>query len=193
MSASTRVTSERRWIDAAELFGRWRGGDPNALDELVRVTSPRLWHVVRAYGLDRHTAEDVVQTTWMALVRSRDRIDDPRSVTAWLATTARREAWRVARVRSEVAVTDEVLDARVPKTATIEDELYESIEMRRLWLAVRSLSHRCQRLLRVIAFEDHPDYRRLAAELDMPVGSVGPTRGRCLAKLRVLLDNRGDA
>lgn len=58
----------------------------------------------------------------------------------------------------------------------------------RLWSAVRRLAERCQRLLRVIAFEDRPDYARIAADLGMPVGSIGPTRNRCLAKLRALLD-----
>jgi DNA-directed RNA polymerase specialized sigma24 family protein len=61
-------------------------------------------------------------------------------------------------------------------------------ESRRLWSAVETLNERCQRLLRVVAFEDRPDYARLAQDLSMPIGSIGPTRNRCLAKLRALLD-----
>ena len=60
-----------------------------------------------------------------------------------------------------------------------------------LWAAVDRLPERCRRLLRVVAFESRPDYGRLAAELDMPIGSIGPTRGRCLAKLRVALMQTG--
>ena len=189
MSAPTQSTPERPWMRSAELFGRWRSGDPGALDELVRTSTPRLWQLVRAYGLERHSAEDVVQTTWMALVRHRDTIEEPRSVSAWLATTARREAWRVARSGSRVTLTDHELLDEARCTDSTEDEVHTTLETERLWRAVHRLSHRCQRLLRVIAFDDRPDYRRLADELDMPVGSVGPTRGRCLAKLRALLDD----
>jgi DNA-directed RNA polymerase specialized sigma24 family protein len=61
---------------------------------------------------------------------------------------------------------------------------------RRLWRYVAMLSERCRRLLRVIAFDERPDYGRLALELNMPVGSIGPTRGRCLKKLRDLMEER---
>ncbi|UYM05072.1 RNA polymerase sigma factor [Solicola gregarius] len=189
MAAPSSQTSEARWQIVAGLFTRWCDGDRAALDELVRTSTPALWHLVRAYGLDRHSAEDVVQTTWMALVRNRDRIEDAQAVTAWLATTARREAWRVAKDASRQTVTDEetVADA-LPAGVPVDEQVQVADESRRLWNTVRRLSHRCQRLLRVIAFEDRPDYRRLASELEMPVGSIGPTRGRCLDKLRVLLD-----
>src|SRR3990170_4284226 len=80
------------WDNAASLFESWRGGDSAALDDLVRLLSPVLWQVVRASGLDRDTAEDVVQTAWLALVRSGESIAEPRAVAGWLCTTARREA-----------------------------------------------------------------------------------------------------
>lgn len=187
MAATSPRTPERRWAVAAGLFTRWRDGDDAALDELVRMSTPSLWQLARAYGLDRHAAEDVVQTTWMALVRHHNDIDDPRTVSAWLATTARREAWRVAKVSSRVAVIDEVVLDTASADPPVDEEVHESFERRRLWSAVRHLSQRCQRLLRVIAFDDRPDYRRLASELEMPIGSVGPTRGRCLEKLRAAL------
>src|SRR5262245_65198218 len=86
-----------RWAAAADHFRRWLDGESTALDDLVRTLTPVLWQVVRAYGLDRHQAEDVVQTTWLTLVRKSDTIDDPQAVSSWLTTTARREAWRVPR------------------------------------------------------------------------------------------------
>ncbi len=64
-------------------------------------------------------------------------------------------------------------------------------ESRQLWSAVDTLNERCQRLLRVVAFEDRPDYARLAQDLSMPIGSIGPTRQRCLAKLRAVLESAG--
>ena len=178
-----------RWQHAANLFDAWREGDGRAMDGLVRLMTPVLWHVVRAYGLERSLAEDVVQTTWMRLVRGHAAISDAQAVSAWLTTTARREAWRVGKAHGRVDTTDaDDLDALLPEQPSPEEQATVSDERRRLWGAVRRLAERCQRLLRVIAFEDRPDYARLAADLAMPVGSIGPTRRRCLAKLRVALD-----
>jgi RNA polymerase sigma factor (sigma-70 family) len=178
-----------RWERAADLFDAWREGDGRAMDELVRLMTPVLWHVVRAYGLERTLTEDVVQTTWLQLVRGHGSIADPRAVSAWLTTTARREAWKVGKASGRIDTTEQDdLDALLPEQASAEEHAALGDENRRLWLAVRRLAERCQRLLRVIAFEDRPDYARLAADLSMPVGSIGPTRSRCLAKLRDLLD-----
>lgn len=178
-----------RWKRAAESFDAWREGDSRAMDELVRLMTPVLWHVVRAYGLERTLAEDVVQTTWLQLVRGHISITDSRAVAAWLTTTARREAWKVGKASNRVDTTDaEDLDMLLPEQASAEEHAAIGDENRRLWAAVRRLTERCQRLLRVIAFEDRPDYARIAADLAMPIGSIGPTRNRCLAKLRALLD-----
>jgi RNA polymerase sigma factor (sigma-70 family) len=178
-----------RWQRAADLFDVWREGDGRAMDELVRLMTPVLWHVVRAYGLERTLAEDVVQTTWLQLVRRHDSIADPQAVSAWLTTTARREAWKVGKAHGRVDTAEaEDLDALLPEQASAEDHAAVGDERRRLWEAVQHLAERCQRLLRVIAFDDRPDYARIADDLSMPIGSIGPTRNRCLAKLRALLD-----
>ncbi len=178
-----------RWRRAAEFFDAWRDGESRAMDDLVRLMTPVLWHVVRAYGLDRTLAEDVVQTTWLQLVRGHRSISDPKAVSAWLTTTARREAWRAGKAQNRVDTTEsDALDALLPTQQSAEHHATVGDEKRRLWAAVRLLADRCQRLLRVIAFEERPDYARLAADLAMPVGSIGPTRQRCLAKLRELLD-----
>ncbi|WP_193604975.1 RNA polymerase sigma factor [Nocardioides dongkuii] len=182
------------WAEATCAFERWTAGDQAGLDELVVVMTPVLWHVVRAYRLPADAAEDVVQTTWLALVRRRTTIADPGAVGGWLTTTARREAWRVAKsAQHAVPVADEVLGARLPAGRSAEAEAVEDDGRRRLWAAVDGLPERCGRLLRVVAFEQRPDYARLAVDLDMPVGSIGPTRARCLAKLRVALVQAGGA
>ena len=112
------------WDTAATSFARWRGGDPSALDELVRVMSPILWHVVRATGLDREQSEDVVQTAWLALVRSADTVGDPQAVARWLCTTARREAWRVGKTAGRsTAVEDDTLEWRLPSQPSPESEV----------------------------------------------------------------------
>jgi RNA polymerase sigma factor (sigma-70 family) len=173
---------------AAEYFSAWRGGDRAALDRLVRLLTPVLWHQARAYGLHREAAEDVVQSSWLALVRQADTIRDPKAVWRWATVTARREAWRVSRMeRRADAVPEETLDAAAPAVAGPEGAVLASAAARSLWRQVARLSERCQRLLRVIAFDDRPDYAALSTELGMAVGSIGPTRGRCLDKLRGLL------
>src|SRR4051812_19926777 len=176
------------WVAAAAEFASWRAGDPGALDRLVRVGTPVLWHVVRAYGLSRESAEDVVQSTWLALVRGGASVREPNAVLGWLTMTARREAWRGGKLAGrEGTAPVETLDRGGPPGAGPEAPALADAGPRRLWHHVSALSERCRRLLRVIAFEDRPDYAALATELGMAVGSVGPTRGRCLDKLRSLL------
>jgi RNA polymerase sigma factor (sigma-70 family) len=180
------------WADAADIFRRWRAGEQAALDELVRLMSPVLWHVVRATGLDRDEAEDVVQTTWLALVRSADSVHDAQAVGRWLCTAARREAWRLSRTAGRTrASDDEVLDNRLPRQPSPEHDVVLDDERARLWQALGQLSERCQKLLRIVAAEPRPDYASISADLQMPIGSIGPTRGRCLDKLRAELAATG--
>lgn len=180
------------WDAAGSSFARWRSGDPASLDELVKVMSPILWHVVRATGLDKEQSEDVVQTAWLALVRNAATVGDSQAVARWLCTTARREAWRVKKVAGRSsAVDDEALDWHLPHAASPESEVVLDDEQSRLWASLGQLSERCQRLLRIVAMEPRPDYARIAGELKMPIGSIGPTRGRCLDKLRSELQRTG--
>jgi RNA polymerase sigma factor (sigma-70 family) len=173
---------------ATDAFRRWRGGDDAALDELVTLMSPVLWHVVRACGLDKEAAEDVVQNTWLALVKGADSVRDAQAITRWLCTAARREAWRVSKAATRTRpVEDEVLDARMPLQTSPEAEVVTNDENSLLWAALGRLPERCQKLLRIVAWEPRPDYSSVAEGLQMPVGSIGPTRRRCLDKLRVEL------
>ncbi len=181
------------WGQAASAFERWTAGDAVALDELVRLMTPVLWHVVRAYRLTTELAEDVVQTTWLSMVKSRASIQEPAAVGGWLTTTARREAWKVAKAAGRgIPVEDDELSRRLPDEDSAESEVLRRDGDERLWDAVERLSERCQALLRIVAFEHRPDYTTIAANLGMPVGSIGPTRGRCLQKLRTLIQNGDD-
>lgn len=187
-AGSTSAASDDLWDAAAAHFALWREGDPRGLDDLVAVMTPVLWHVVRAYRVSPEMAEDVIQCTWLALVRHRDSIDDHQAVGGWLTTTARRAAWRVgSRTARDVAVDPSDLEPHTPAECSAESRVVEGDERSRLWRAVATLDERCQRLLRVVAFEQRPDYAALSDDLQMPVGSIGPTRGRCLAKLRTAL------
>ena len=187
-------SSSSVWDAAGSAFRRWRDGDQRALDDLVRLMSPVLWHVVRATGLAREPAEDVVQSTWLAMVRSAERISDPQAVSGWLCTTARREAWRTRKQATRsTPVEDDSLEFRLPAQDSPEATVVLDDEQKTLWSALSRLNERCQQLLRIVATEQRPDYTRIAADLQMPVGSIGPTRGRCLDKLRAELIRTGGA
>ena len=182
------------WDEAADHFRSYRAGDHQALDDLVRCLTPVLWHVVRAYGLESERAQDVVQTTWLTFVRRESSISEPQAVAAWLTTTARDGA--VERDDHGYVGPDAMRAqtpgkrVRPPGELAVSDLLLPALDgdrRARLWACVQQLSQRCQRLMRIVAFDDKPDYKGLAEEMQMPVGSIGPTRGRCLAKLKALL------
>ncbi|HEV2930185.1 MAG TPA: sigma-70 family RNA polymerase sigma factor [Propionibacteriaceae bacterium] len=174
---------------AGRLFSRYRAGDEDQMAELVKILTPILWHTARASRLDTAAAEDVLQTVWLTLVRKADTITEPRAVLQWMVVTTKREAWRVARTQARVRPEDLEADGalRSDDTESVEDAVLRATSDNRLWQHVEGLPERCRALLRVIAFADRPDYAELAQALGMPQGSIGPTRGRCLAKLRLAL------
>ncbi|WP_427384463.1 RNA polymerase sigma factor [Janibacter sp. G56] len=170
---------------AGAAFAAYRSGDVQQMDELVELLTPLLWHTARGIGLEAAAAQDVVQQAWLRLVEKADDIRDPRAVMGWLLVTVRRESWRVAKVAGRA---DTELDEELPDTDADPADLSVLAESDgALWRQVSSLSPRCRALLRVIAFADRPDYAHVAQSLGMPIGSIGPTRGRCLAKLRAAL------
>ncbi|MGL5853580.1 MAG: RNA polymerase sigma factor [Phycicoccus sp.] len=178
----TDATSQGLAARAASAFSGFRAGDVGRMDELVDLLTPILWHTARGQGATEDLARDAVQTAWLRLVESAERIRDPQAVMGWLIITVRRECWRHGRLDSRVEHdVDDTLpdDGPDPASLSVQREGH-----RLLWRHVRSLSPRCQALLRVVAFADRPDYAAVSEALKMPVGSIGPTRGRCLAKLR---------
>jgi RNA polymerase sigma factor (sigma-70 family) len=172
---------------AGDAFELYRSGTPSAMADLVEMLTPILWHTVRAQRLDATSTEDVLQTTWLALVRNADKITDPRSVLQWTIVTARREAWRVVRGQGRQTPQDRIDDDLISPEESPETVALRSETEKVLWSHIAKLPDRCRELLRVIAFADRPDYSELARSLGMPVGSIGPTRGRCLGKLRASL------
>jgi RNA polymerase sigma factor (sigma-70 family) len=137
--AST-VRPNEVWGRAAAAFERWTEGDAVALDELVRVMTPVLWHVVRAYRLSPELAEDVVQNTWLSLVRSRASIEESMAVGGWLTTTARREAWKIAKTTGRaLPVEDDELARRLPEADSAEASVVRRDGEERLWEAVDRL------------------------------------------------------
>ncbi len=174
-------------VRAGTAFEEYRQGVPGAIDTLVRLVSPLLWHTARQCGLTAAESEDVVQQTFLSLVRSKDSVSDPLAVVRWLTVSLRRLAWR-ERANSAKRSNEEPSDDDLPRAPSAEHTAVLTDQQRRLWEKVGELSERCRRLLAVIAFAPRPDYATIAVDLGIPVGSIGPTRGRCLAKLRAQLD-----
>ena len=165
-----------------------QGGDRAALDVLVQELTPLLWQVARMQGLDRDSSADVVQTVWLELLGSLTKIHSPNALVAWLITVTKRESWRLRRNTSDHRTDDEAALSHLPDPRPMpEDRLLETDRRTRLWTAVDQLPERCRTLLRIVAFSPRPDYSAVGRALNMPEGSIGPTRGRCLAKLRKLL------
>ena len=185
---TVRASQSDRGERMAALLGAAREGSEDALGQIVAELSPLLWQVVRAAGLSSGDAEDVLQTVWMRLVAHLDDVHDSTALVGWLVTTAKREAWRVrAAGRKQFPADQEWLAGLPDQGPGSEEQVILDDQRRALWVAIGRLSARCQELLRIIAFAPRPDYAAVAAALGMPVGSIGPTRGRCLAKLRALL------
>ncbi|KMS84048.1 RNA polymerase sigma factor [Prauserella rugosa] len=164
-----------------------RAGDRRAMNRLVAELSPLVWHVARGNGLDAHAAEDVVQTVWLTLLRRIGEVGEPRALAAWLITTTRREALRAGRRAEALTLTDDVADAAAGAHPPPEDVVLRAERDRSLWRAFRGLSTRCQELLRLTVLAGKAEYRYVADALGMPHGSIGPTRSRCLARMRELL------
>ena len=168
-------------------------GDQRAWDSLVGRYHRLVWAVVRTYRLSPADAADVTQITWLKLVEHLGSLRDPERVGAWLATTARREALRLARQRrldlDRVADIDLVVLAS--DAPSLDDALLRGESDAALLRAVRELDERCQVLLRALAVSPPPRYDEISQVLGMPIGSIGPTRSRCLKRLRQVLTTHG--
>jgi RNA polymerase sigma factor (sigma-70 family) len=168
----------------AQLILAAHDGDEAAWNAIVDRFSGLVWATARAHRLSDAEAGDVTQTTWLRLVENLDRIQDPERLGAWLATTARRECLRLIRLRGRELPAD---DERVFDSPSVESPAGRLIRQERagaLRRALATISERCQSLLRLLAAPEPPSYEEIAAALDMPIGAIGPTRARCLEKLR---------
>ena len=183
--------------DASALVAAAAAGDRNAWARLVDAYSGLIWAITRNHRMPHGDGADVSQTTWLRLVENIDRLTDPARVGAWLATTARRECLRLqARHRRTVLIAEE-LDPSVDRLRAAAPDLDAALldaerdeEVRR---AVATLPPRCQELLRLLMLDPAPSYEEISAALGIPVGSIGPTRGRCLDKLKMLITADGIA
>lgn len=163
-------------------------GSQDAWDLLVDRYARLVWSIARSFRLADADAADVCQTTWLRLVEKLSTIADPDRLAGWLATTARREAIRVLHKQDrEVPVLDGSDEVDEDERHDPEAQALVQDEYRELWNAFAALSERCRTLLRVLAVSPLDNYAQVAQALGMAIGSIGPTRARCLDRLRAQL------
>ncbi|BEP15059.1 sigma-70 family RNA polymerase sigma factor [Acidothermaceae bacterium B102] len=175
-----------------EDLARAAAGEQASWDRLVERYGGLVWSVARSYRLGADDAADVSQTTWLRLVEHLGRLREPERLSAWLVTTAKRECLRVIRSRSRERTLDLAGIARTQADEPPPDAHVMALERSAtLMAAVGRLGDACQRLLRVLMASPPPSYEMVSEALEMPVGSIGPTRARCLGQLRKHLAELG--
>jgi RNA polymerase sigma factor (sigma-70 family) len=174
-----------RDVEAAGLVRRAADGDERAWEALVDRFADLVWSVARGHGLTRADAADVSQTTWLRLAEHLRTLREPDRVGAWLITTARRESLRTLRRSKHHVLVDSCNDwCGNGGGIEIDDELLAGERDEELWKAFDGLSGPCKSLLRMLLTDPPPSYADVSVAFDMPMGSIGPTRARCLDRLR---------
>jgi len=180
---------------------RCRNGDAIAWEDLINRYQRLIYAIPRRAGLDDDSAAEVFQRTFVLLFEHLHRIEQPTRLQAWLVTTARRETWRlIRRLNSEQSLNEtdanpdtEPAHTSLPDPQPLPDEAVALLEEQHLVrTALAQLEERCRRLLTLLFYRpDTPSYAEIAQRLGFPAGSLGPTRARCLQKLRQLLEGAG--
>lgn len=178
--------------DTPTLVAAAASGDESAWAELVRRYTPLVATVIRSHGLDRADSADVNQTVWLRLVEHLNRLRDSHALPAWLVTTTRRECHRLLRLGRRTQPFDPYDDSgdghvgvfRLVDSSTPDEDLLAAERRQALRDAFAQLPPRCRQLLELLAGDPPASYREIGERLGMPVGSVGPTQARCLARLR---------
>jgi RNA polymerase sigma factor (sigma-70 family) len=173
----------------AGLVRRAADGDMTAWDRLVDQYARLIWSITADFKLVESDAADVAQTTWLRLLEHIDRIEYPDRVGSWLAATARNECLRSLAARKRVVLGHDAveLDSAVAHGPEVDERLLADERAQVVRDALSRLPRRWQRLLEMLMADPPVPYADISDELGLPMGSIGPTRGRCLARLRVLL------
>jgi len=177
-------------LDVAQLVRQASRGDRSAWERLVDQYSRLLWATTRDFRLAENDAADVVQGTWLRLLEHIDRIEYPERIGSWLATTARHECLRHLAAGKRVMVVQDDHDAfseAVGHQPDVDERLLAEERAQAVRAAVSTLPSRSQQLLELLMADPPVSYTEISDQLGVPIGSIGPTRGRCLERLRLAL------
>jgi RNA polymerase sigma factor (sigma-70 family) len=168
------------------LVERAVNSDQTAWNDIVERYAPLVWSVCARYRLNEADIEDVGQTVWLLLVEHLGELREPAALPGWLVTTTHRECQRaLTTARKTEGAGTKLDDALLVVDGTlIEQEILAAEQNAALRLALRELPPRCQQLLAMLISDPPYSYAEISAALDMPMGSIGPQRSRCLERLR---------
>jgi RNA polymerase sigma factor (sigma-70 family) len=163
-------------------------GSSAAWSELVNRFGTMVMAVARSCRLNDADVAEVHQVVWLRLLENIGRIEQPERVGAWLATTAKRESLRVVRAKGRLDYDhDSLLQRPDAGSKPVDSGPIEEEDSRAVREAFALLPAHCQRLLSLLAGDDPMSYKEISRALSMPIGSIGPTRGRCLEHLRRIM------
>ena len=184
------VTLESRFMSdrpVSEMLKAASGGDQDAWNQLVDRYGRLVWSVVRGFRLDDAAAHDVFQTVWLRLIEHADRIREPERLPGWLSITAKNESIRVLNQQKRQTPTEFEFDVADPTGKDFSEPLIDREALADAMQAFGQLSEEHQQLLRLLCVDPPLDYETIAEIIGRPVGAIGPTRARCLTKLRNLM------
>ncbi len=173
----------------ATCIRRHLDGDPEAMTDLTRQVRPWLYRIARSYRISHEMADDVVQSTLLAALLHVHRLRDPESSLSWLSVIARREALRVINLERRYVCVEEVdsLHSVPASSAGPEEIVLDDVSRAVVRRTIAKLPYRHRVLLEQLIHADRPSYAAISAALQVPVGSIGPTRRRGLEHMRRLL------
>jgi RNA polymerase sigma factor (sigma-70 family) len=176
-------------VDAAWLVRGAAAGDRWAWERLIEQYARLIWAMTRDFKLAESDAADVFQVTWLRLLEHIDRLERPDRVGSWLAATARNECLRAVAARKKVVPVhdDAALHDAAAHQPDVDERLLADERNKAVRDALSRLPQRWQRLVEMLMADPPASYAEISDQLGLPVGSIGPTRGRCMARLRVLL------
>jgi len=164
-------------------------GDHQAWDSLVSRYVALLWSIAFRHGLNESDAADVVQTTWLRLFEHINDVRQPARVGSWLATTAQRESLRLVAHRQRVVLSDDeaAFDGPDRLQAPLDEGLLAREQAAAARAALDELPPTWRALVELLTQDPPMTYEKICADLGVPIGSIGPTRGRCVRRLRAIV------
>jgi RNA polymerase sigma factor (sigma-70 family) len=164
-------------------------GDQQAWDAIVSRYVALLWSIAFRHGLGESDAADVVQNTWLRLFEHIHDVREPARVGSWLATTAQRESLRIVAQRQRVVPSDDeaTFDGADRLQAPLDEALLAREQAAEVRAALDTLPPAWRSLVELLTQDPPLSYERIVADLGLPIGSIGPTRGRCVRRLRALV------
>lgn len=170
-----------------------RRGNQDAWETLMHRYDRLLYYIARRYGATHEDAFDIVQTTFTYLLESVDAFDESSNIKGWLKTVAQRQTWRLMnrRNREDVSAVEDVSETGIVQAGSISLDFETNEQAQVVRRAMLALNEACYVLLYDLYFApDKPSYEQISSQIGIPKGSIGPTRARCLQKLKQILQDQ---